>query len=374
MGLNDRGNEFDGGGQENGFRRALRRIFVEGDNPLTWAFPLFRVGGIDVRAHFMFVLYVVIELVTSLMKSQMGFWQTLVSMVVLFTLVLLHEFGHCIACRHVRGEADSILLWPLGGLANCSPPHEWRANLITTLGGPAVNLALFPVLGLALLAAGAGWSVVLLFNPFHPAGVLSELWFQSDGRWGTALTYAKQILWWTYYVNALLLAFNMLLPMYPMDAARTIQAILWRRIGYTRATRLTVNAGIFVAVVVGVFAITTGHMMLVGLAVFGGMMSTIERQRLDMTSPEFDTGAPGGFGGGEGGGRMGASGDSGEARRFALAAKKQEAQRLAAEADQREVDRILAKIASDGIASLSAKEKATLQKATERQRQGGARR
>ena len=36
---------------------------------------------------------------------------------ILFFTVLVHELGHCLACRQIGGEAHSILLWPLGGLA-----------------------------------------------------------------------------------------------------------------------------------------------------------------------------------------------------------------------------------------------------------------
>ena len=32
----------------------------------------------------------------------------------LFLIVLLHEFGHSLACRQVGGTANEIVLWPLG--------------------------------------------------------------------------------------------------------------------------------------------------------------------------------------------------------------------------------------------------------------------
>lgn len=382
MGFSDRGNKFDDHERFGGLRRAFRRIFVEGDNPLTWSFPLFRAFRIDVRVHFVFVLFVLIEVFLAAGPNRMGPGLTLAGLAVLFTLVLLHEFGHCFACRYVRGEADSILLWPLGGLANCSPPHTWKANLITTLGGPAVNVLLFPVFALALLAAGAGTNVVFAFNPFNPASALGDLWFQSSS---TAVSYAKYFLWWAHYMNAALLAFNMLLPMYPMDAARTLQAVLWKRLGYRRATHITINTGIFFAVVVAVFALATGQGILLGLAVFAGITCYIERKRLELTSPEFDVGEPsGGYrsprtgrgaddGGDEGvyAARRPSPEDRAEARRFAAAAKKQEAERLEREAEQREVDRILAKINAEGLASLSKREKDTLARATERRRSGG---
>ena len=35
----------------------------------------------------------------------------------LFAIVMLHEFGHALACRQVGGTANQIVLWPLGGIA-----------------------------------------------------------------------------------------------------------------------------------------------------------------------------------------------------------------------------------------------------------------
>ncbi|HAI13733.1 MAG TPA: peptidase M50, partial [Phycisphaerales bacterium] len=32
----------------------------------------------------------------------------------LFLIVLMHEFGHALACRSVKGKADTIVLFPLG--------------------------------------------------------------------------------------------------------------------------------------------------------------------------------------------------------------------------------------------------------------------
>ena len=40
----------------------------------------------------------------------------------LFAIVLMHEFGHPLACRSVGGKADQIILWPLGGVAYVDPP------------------------------------------------------------------------------------------------------------------------------------------------------------------------------------------------------------------------------------------------------------
>ena len=58
----------------------------------------------------------------------------------LFGIILLHEFGHCFGARYVDGDAKEVLIWPLGGLAFVDVPHTPRALFIATAAGPAVNV------------------------------------------------------------------------------------------------------------------------------------------------------------------------------------------------------------------------------------------
>jgi stage IV sporulation protein FB len=348
MGWEDRRYEpRDGGG---GFRAVLRRIFGDGENFFDWALPLYKAWGIRVKLHLLFVFMIIAELVQSVSPTSMGIMHKAIGMVALFSLVLLHEYGHCFACRRVGGTADQILLWPLGGLASCTPPrHHWKPSLIITLGGPAVNLVLWPVFGGVLLLMGAGWDS-LVFNPFNPGVAVPR----QQGLWWP---------WWLYYTNAILLIFNMVLPMYPMDGARTVQALLWRNMGYRRATTIMVNVGLVTAVGIGVFAISSGESRMLGLALFGGLTCYNEKRRLAMTVGE-DHPALAGYDFDRG--YQGMPGDEDER------AEKAKQKRVKKEqADQVELDRILAKIAATGMGSLSKSEKKWLEGASERRR-GGA--
>src|SRR4029077_19800622 len=64
----------------------------------------------------------------------------------LFGIVLLHEFGHALACRQTGGIANQIVLWPLGGIALVEPPRRPGAVLWSIAAGPLVNVALLPIL------------------------------------------------------------------------------------------------------------------------------------------------------------------------------------------------------------------------------------
>ena len=370
MGFQDRRYKDPGDyGEGGGFKRAFRRIFVEGDDFFSWSLPLFTVPrwvpgihGIQVRIHLLFVVFIIAQLIWPIRRDSVGFAFEAFSMAWLWLLVLLHEFGHCLACRKVGGEADRVLLWPLGGLAACRPPHNWKASLITTLGGPGVNFVLIPILGAILLWQGAGWGSVI-FNPFNPTGVwLTEEWFNYN------TSYFRYFLWSAYYMNFLLFAFNMALVMYPMDAGRIVQELLWWRIGYKRSMVIATNLGLVVAVAVGVIALTTRQNLLFGIAVFGGLTCFQQRRNLAFMEDEpawaYDTDKGyQGFGPETRAGRAAAEND----RAYAAALKKQQKERET----QAEVDAILDKIREEGMGSLSRKEKAVLKDATERQRGAG---
>lgn len=372
MGIQDRrydrndGGRGDGGGFGGSLKTMLSGGFFE------WSLPLFRVPawvpglrGIDVRLHILYIIIAVSELLSASRENAIGVPYAATMIGVLFVLVLLHEFGHCLACRLVGGQADRVLMWPLGGLAMCNPPHRWKPALITTLGGPGVNLVLAPVFALALVAAGADWSSVI-FNPFQPQAVVAKVYFLG-GNW-------LAWLWAAHYMNLLLLAFNMLLPMFPMDGGRVVQELLWWRLGYKRSMVIAVNVGLAAAVVVGVLAMTTGQSRLIGIALFGGFTCYAEKQRLVMMPDDspwsYDTDK--GYGGFRGRAEHEPSGPSWFERRSAKAAAKHDAQTAAETAAlDAEVDRILAKIPGQGMGSLTAKERVTLEKASKRGRSRG---
>lgn len=343
----------DPGSGSGGLRAALRRIFADGDF-YAWAIPLFRAFGIRVRIHLIFVLQIIIEMIYSIVgRDTAGPAYTAYILAALFILVLLHEFGHCFACRWVRGEADRILMWPLGGLAFCAPPHNWKASLITTFGGPGVNLILIPILGAAVLATGLGWEAVL-FNPFHPWGVVI----------GTGMTgHVQQLAFWLYDMNLNLFLFNMLLPMYPLDCGRIVQELLWARIGYERSMSISVNLGLFLAVAVGIFAYVGGSKQLFAVAIFAGFTCFDQRRRLRFAAAEGSS-VPGGYDFSRGYTSLPREQASPDTAKYKQALKQQEQERR----DQAEIDRILAKIASSGMASLSGKERRTLERATEEKR------
>jgi Zn-dependent protease len=246
-------------------------------DPLSWSLPIGRLFGITVRVHLLFPLVAVGLILRAAWGTTKplpeGAWMDATVMVaLLFLSVLLHEFGHCFGARSVGGDAQDVLLWPLGGLAHVEVPQNPRANLLTAAAGPLVNLLLCVASGLLLYFACGG--AMPIWNPFEGYHVRTDQQTFPVANWYTAgwtmvSPYSPAaILTNLFYVNWMLFLFNMVLVGFPMDAGRILQSILWFFVGYRQATFVAVIAGIVTTVVVGLYAIVQQEVLALGLAFF----------------------------------------------------------------------------------------------------------
>jgi Zn-dependent protease len=204
---------------------------------------LFRFAGIDVYLHWSWFL-VAIYMVSYRLASYSTYIWGILEYLALFCIVLMHEFGHSLACRSVGGRADQIVLWPLGGVAYVDPPQRPGATLWSIAAGPLVNVCLFPVLsGAALLARAEQWSATLP-NIYK---FIIAIW----------------------YINAVLLGFN-LLPIYPLDGGQILRSLLWYVVGRARSLMIASTIGLVAIVVLVVWAFGTlrDDPWLIVLAVF----------------------------------------------------------------------------------------------------------
>jgi Zn-dependent protease len=200
---------------------------------------LFRISGIDVFVHWSWFLVAAFELTSRQNAYASPLWNVF-EYLALFFIVLLHEFGHSFACRQVGGEAERIMLWPLGGVASVKPPQRPGAMLWSIAAGPLVNVALVFV----LLGANA-------------AGTALNLWEITPN--------AREFLRALSLTNAGLLVFN-LLPIYPLDGGQILRSLLWFLMGRARSLMVAATLG-FVGVA-GVAALAiwsrTGWFALIG--------------------------------------------------------------------------------------------------------------
>jgi len=87
---------------------------------------LFQLFGITVYLHWAWFL--AIGYFISQAKGYSSPAWSVLECLSLFAIVLMHEFGHQLACRQVGGKTSDIVLWPLGGVAYVSPPHNCGAS------------------------------------------------------------------------------------------------------------------------------------------------------------------------------------------------------------------------------------------------------
>jgi Zn-dependent protease len=210
--------------------------------------PLGRWFKITVVIHWLFVVYAASMIFQAPPGEQIA---TTIYIILLFGTVLMHEFGHALACQAVGGLALHIVLWPLGGIAFVKPPDNVRAWLITTACGPLVNAVLWPLF----------WVICHFGLPALAGHVdVQSAWF----GWLTEGCYMM------LEINRLLLLFN-LIPAYPMDGGRLLQELLWLTIGYRASLQIAgmvgtvVGAGFVVLglglqeISVPVLGLTLGH-------------------------------------------------------------------------------------------------------------------
>ncbi len=239
------------------------------------AFHFFRWRGIDVDIHWSWLFLVAYEVQTLDHYSSRVY--SLIETLAIFAMVLMHEFGHALACRSVGGQANYIILWPLGGISYVAPPNRPGAVLWSITAGPLVNVVLFPILLWAAITMGAQPGASPHGLPDHD--FLGLLWID---RHATDL---QLLACWLVIIDAVLLIFN-LLPIYPLDGGQILRALLWFIIGPSWSLRLVAGFGLVASVLGGLWAIAVQAWLLAGIAAFAAWRSIVGlRVAQQMISP-----------------------------------------------------------------------------------------
>ncbi|HTS05114.1 MAG TPA: M50 family metallopeptidase [Candidatus Eisenbacteria bacterium] len=205
---------------------------------------LFSYSGIEVRLHWFWFFAAVYEIQARAGLYSSIFWNIL-EYLALFLIVTLHEFGHALACRQVGGRANRILLWPFGGVAYVDPPPRPGATLWSIAAGPLVNVALLPILFIAVSAA-------------------------KSAGWPSQLRDAFTLLLSVSQINLLLLVFN-ILPAYPLDGGQILRSLLWFVLGRARSLMVAAVFGLFGVGAFIVWAISKQNVWLGLIAIYMGM-------------------------------------------------------------------------------------------------------
>ncbi len=224
-----------------------------------WSFPIGTVKGTVIRIHLTFVLFLVwIGVSHYAQGGQRAAFEGVLFISLLFTCVLLHEFGHVFAARRYGVQTPDITLLPIGGVARLERiPEKPAEELVVALAGPAVNVVI----------------AALLFL------VLGGLPSMDDGMQvqNSGVGLLERLAW----VNISLVVFN-LIPAFPMDGGRVLRALLAYRLGYTRGTRIAAGVGQAVAFALGLAGLFGGNPLLIFIALFVYMAAASESSAAQM--------------------------------------------------------------------------------------------
>jgi Zn-dependent protease len=217
---------------------------------------LFRVWGIRIAVDFswFFVLFLVILWLSDFYRdvldssaSAIGpYVLALISALLFFASILLHELGHArVALRHGIGIAD-ITLWMFGGVARLQRDSDTPATEFKiAIAGPIVTLAIVLLSGAVGVAIAGG-------SDFRDAMMVER---------GAQISGALAVIAWLTSINLLVLVFN-LIPAYPLDGGRVARAVAWRVTGNRNgATRFAATLGqifAWILIALGVFLLIDG--------------------------------------------------------------------------------------------------------------------
>ena len=224
---------------------------------MKWVYTIGRIKGTEIKVHLTFVLFLVWWAVGGYQAAgTAGAVGAAVWLLAVFGCILLHEFGHIFMARRFGVRTPDVILLPIGGVARLERiPEEPRQELLIALAGPAVTAAIALVLYAMIRLSG------------NDAG-LGDL---SPGRPFLSLL---------MNVNVYLLLFN-LIPAFPMDGGRVLRALLASRMGLVRGTRVAATLGQMLAVLGGLYAISTGHHLAVLVAFFVFLGASAEAEAVE---------------------------------------------------------------------------------------------
>jgi Zn-dependent protease/CBS domain-containing protein len=192
------------------------------------SFRIGKIAGIDIDIHVSWIIILVlltVSLATGWFPQLYPGWSSatywgvgLISSLLLFVSVLLHELAHSLVARRRGLPVKNITLFIFGGVSNIeqepkSPGVEFQVAIV----GPLTSLLIGAVCFLLLL-------------PLR--GTKSPL---------------EGILFYLAVTNLLLGVFN-LIPGFPLDGGRVLRSIVWKITGsLTKATRVASIAGQVIA-------------------------------------------------------------------------------------------------------------------------------
>lgn len=165
---------------------------------------------------------------------------TVVSVLLLFGSLIVHELGHALVARREGIEVRRIDLYLFGGLTQMSrdaatPGEDFKIAIAGPLATVLV-IVVFLAVDVAIVGIHRLSHAILLHSDIQITPVLLSLS-------------------WLVPMNVLLLVFN-LVPAFPLDGGRVARSVVWRTTGDKRqATRVAARMGQVFSLILGGFGL-----------------------------------------------------------------------------------------------------------------------
>ena len=188
------------------------------------SYKILSVFGIDIELHLLFIFFILFALISSPMLGLL--------LILLFFYVTLHELVHSVVAMRHDIKVKRIILLPFGGMAMIDTTNlKPKTEIKMAIAGPLFNIA---VAGICLFIA-------------YLANIDLFVWVNQLFSGTLTLTLLEWILFYSFFANAMLAAFNLLVPAFPLDGGRVLRAVLALKFDYIKATKIARNVGIILA-------------------------------------------------------------------------------------------------------------------------------
>ncbi len=233
-----------------------------------WSIIIGRIAGTAVRIHLTFLLLLIWIGVSAYLRSGAdAAFDNVLFIVLLFACVLMHEFGHIFMARHFGIPTPDVTLLPIGGVAQLQRlPEKPMEQLLVALAGPAVNVVIAAFLFLFMGATA---------DTSEMAQGLARI---DDPKVSMVAKLAA--------ANTFLVLFN-LIPAFPMDGGRVLNALLAMRIGKRRAIHISARIGQALAILFGFLGLF-GNPLLIFIGIFIYIAASSEAQASDVEDVASD--------------------------------------------------------------------------------------
>lgn len=192
---------------------------------MKWSFEVARLFGIPLRIHVTFVLLLLFVAMAGGKPGVPGSaLYGVITVLFIFACVVVHELAHSLVAMRYGIKVRGIVLLPMGGVSQMEEmPEEPSKEIKVSIVGPVTSLLLAAIF--YILASVADQPTSLRHFSFARPHLLANL----------------------FRINLVLGLFN-ILPAFPMDGGRVLRGILATRINHIRATKLAVDIGQGIAI------------------------------------------------------------------------------------------------------------------------------